>query len=239
MPLQESAYVLLKFGRLWQHQQLESHSRSPQCGLTPRSRRGPTAGHQGPVGGTRYIFANRALASCRWSRLSSNVRPHTNRYRWLAQHREQPVPRTVQVQLSRFGNVTAKTPVLARTALANVRAGSPSLGFYMCASRQLAGAVRLLASVSSWNHRPSMVSPSFSGVQGGGIVSASAAPATARFGGLKMAALWPVMNQFALGRVRPNPSFKPSPNGVPRGPDWRYAVHFRHPGPRVTPLVPA
>ena len=39
--------------------------------------------------------------------------------------------------------------------------------------------------------------------------------------------------------VRPNPSFKPSPNGVPRGPGWRYAVHFRHPGPRVTPLVPA
>ena len=37
----------------------------------------------------------------------------------------------------------------------------------------------------------------------------------------------------------PNPSFKPSPNGVPRGPGRRYAVHFRHPGPRVTPLVPA
>ena len=39
--------------------------------------------------------------------------------------------------------------------------------------------------------------------------------------------------------VVPNPSFKPSPNGVPRGPGWRYAVHFRQPGPRVTPLVPA
>ena len=37
----------------------------------------------------------------------------------------------------------------------------------------------------------------------------------------------------------PNPSFKPSPNGVPRGPGRRYAVHFRHPGPRVTPLVPS
>ena len=40
-------------------------------------------------------------------------------------------------------------------------------------------------------------------------------------------------------QVVPNTSFKPSPNGVPRGPGWRYAVHFRHPGPRVTPLVPA
>ena len=39
--------------------------------------------------------------------------------------------------------------------------------------------------------------------------------------------------------LMPNPSFKPSPNGVPRGPGWRYAVHFRHPGPRVTPSVPA
>ena len=149
------------------------------------------------------------------------------------------MPRTVQVQIIRSGNTTAQKPVLARAALADVRAGCSRLGFHVCASRQLSGAFRLLASISSSNHRPSMVSPSFSGVQGGGIVSASAAPVTARFGGLKMAALWPVMNQVALGRVRPNPLFKPSTNGVPRGPGWRYAVHFRHPGPRVTPLVTA
>ena len=42
--------------------------------LTPRSSGAPTAGHQGPAGGTRYIFANRALASCRCRPLSSNVR---------------------------------------------------------------------------------------------------------------------------------------------------------------------
>ena len=184
------------------------------------------------------IFHRAGLAFCCRSRLSSNVRPHTNRFRWLAQHRKQPIPRTVKIQLSRSGNPTAQKPALARTVLAEVRASS-RLGFHVFASRQLAGAVRLLASVSSWNHRPSMVSPSFSSVQGGGMVSTSAAPATARFGGLKMAALWPVMIQLALGRVRPNPSFKPSTNGVPRGPGWRYAVHFRHPGPRVTPLVPA
>ena len=46
-----------------------------RCCLTLRSRRGPTAGRQGPAGGTRYIFASPGLASCRWSRLSSNVRP--------------------------------------------------------------------------------------------------------------------------------------------------------------------
>ena len=46
-------------------------------------------------------------------------------------------------------------------------------------------------------------------------------------------------NFAAFNPVKPNPSFKPSPNGVPRGPGWRYPVHFRHPGPRVTPPVPA
>ena len=40
-------------------------------------------------------------------------------------------------------------------------------------------------------------------------------------------------------RVRPNHSFKPSPNGGPPGPVWRYAEHFRQPGPGVPPLVPA
>ena len=42
-----------------------------------------------------------------------------------------------------------------------------------------------------------------------------------------------------LRHAGPNPSFKPSTNGVPRGPGRRYAVHSRHPGPRVTPLAPA
>ena len=37
----------------------------------------------------------------------------------------------------------------------------------------------------------------------------------------------------------PNPSLKLSPNGGPRGPGRRYAVHFRPPGPRVPPSVPA
>jgi len=40
-------------------------------------------------------------------------------------------------------------------------------------------------------------------------------------------------------RVRPNPSFKPSPNGVPPGPGHGYRVHFPWPGPGGTPLVPA
>ena len=47
----------------------------PQCRLTPRSRRGPTASHQARAGGTRYIFTGPGLASCRRSRLNSNGRP--------------------------------------------------------------------------------------------------------------------------------------------------------------------
>ena len=72
---QDSAYVLLKYGRLWQHQPLESHSRSPQCGLTPRSRRGPTSKRQARAAGGR-IFHRAGLAFCCWPRLSSNVRQH-------------------------------------------------------------------------------------------------------------------------------------------------------------------
>ena len=40
-------------------------------------------------------------------------------------------------------------------------------------------------------------------------------------------------------RVQPNPSLKRSANGRPPGPVWRYAVHFRQPGPGVLPSSPA
>ena len=36
-----------------------------------------------------------------------------------------------------------------------------------------------------------------------------------------------------------NPSLKRSANGRPPGPVWRYAVHFRQPGPGVLPSSPA
>ena len=37
----------------------------------------------------------------------------------------------------------------------------------------------------------------------------------------------------------PNPSLKRSANGRPPGPVWRYAVHFRQPGPGVLSSSPA
>ena len=49
----------------------------------------------------------------------------------------------------------------------------------------------------------------------------------------------PRSSPLASSVARPNPSVKLSPNGGPRGPGRRYAVHFLQPGPRVPPLVPA
>src|SRR5688572_12838360 len=46
--------------------ELTSTLSSCKCGLTLRSRRGPTASHQARAGGTRYIFTGPGLASCRW-----------------------------------------------------------------------------------------------------------------------------------------------------------------------------
>ena len=50
---------------------------------------------------------------------------------------------------------------------------------------------------------------------------------------------WQAQRGHASGATLPNPSLKLSPNGGPRGPGRRYGVHFRQPGPRVPPLVPA
>ena len=49
-----------------------------QRGLTLRSRRGPTASPQARATGTVYIFCGPGLASFRWSRLNSNVRPQNH-----------------------------------------------------------------------------------------------------------------------------------------------------------------
>ena len=57
-----------------------------ECGITPRSSGAPTACHQRPAGGTRYIFATRALASCRRRPLSSNVRHPRNAFSPLHHH---------------------------------------------------------------------------------------------------------------------------------------------------------
>ena len=57
--------------------------------------------------------------------------------------------------------------------------------------------------------------------------------------GVSPVAWWPKGNGRRLPAVLPNPSLKRSANGMPPGPVWRYAVHFRQPGPGVLPSAPA
>ena len=59
----------------WAHSVGARRAALLRAGLTTRSRRGPTAGHQAPATGTVYIFCGRGLASHRWPRLTSNGRP--------------------------------------------------------------------------------------------------------------------------------------------------------------------
>ena len=49
---------------------------------------------------------------------------------------------------------------------------------------------------------------------------------------------WQVQHQRSYGAVLPNPSLKARPNGGSPGPVWRYAVHFRQPGPGAPPSAP-
>jgi hypothetical protein len=43
---------------------------------------------------------------------------------------------------------------------------------------------------------------------------------------------------FGHQNLRPNHSVEARPNGNAPGPVWRYAVHFRQPGPGASPSVP-
>ena len=88
-------------------------------GLTLRSSGAPTAGHQRPVGGTRYVFTVRGLASCRWRPLNSHVRhpihahsriqpvihvPHTHSTsRFRRTQRTRPVTRLGHRPISKAG----------------------------------------------------------------------------------------------------------------------------------------
>ena len=114
-----------------------------------------------------------------------------------------------------------------------------TLGLALCGCSTLLSASSR-KSASSLGHRLRNVAASLIGVRGGESASSLPAPAMARFGGLNMASLWHSMNAFALGRVRPNPSFKPSPNSVARQPSSAGpAAHFALAVQRATLSVPA
>ena len=81
-------------------------------GLTPRSKGAPTACHQGPAAGTRYIVCVRALASCRRRPLSSNVRRRTKRISVLVASK----PSVAVLALGRGSGTAIECSVLRKTA---------------------------------------------------------------------------------------------------------------------------
>ena len=97
-----------------------------QRGLTLRSRRGPTASHQARAGGTLHIFTSPGPASCRWSRLNSNVRPR-KQIRSVLQQSQRLSARTEQPRLGKAREqrqvvLAAKTTCVCR---------QPDTGFFL------------------------------------------------------------------------------------------------------------
>ena len=74
---------------------------------------------------------------------------------------------------------------------------------------------------------------------GGGRVTFKASHAPARLGNRGEKTVANPTSVASSYAVMPNPSLEARPNGRPPGPVWRYAVHFRQPGPGVPPSVPA
>ena len=89
-------------------------------GLTPRSRRAPTAGHQGQPAGTVYILCWLALASHRRCRLSSNVR-HQNAAVVAAPAGSAAFSAEDQTATGRHSRIQHRNP---RTPRASVAAGT-------------------------------------------------------------------------------------------------------------------
>ena len=172
-------------------------------GLTLRSRRGPTAGHQARSGGTRYIFASPGLASYRWSRLSSNVRQHNLT--------AQTCVHTVRPSGLTFAHASA-----------NPECSVPP--FHKVSGNSAVPKPRRRASASPRERGPTVTAACHHLVPPPRLARERAKVAPAALG----------LHPHHRGAL-PNPSLKRSANGRPPGPVWRYAVHFRQPGPGVLP----
>ena len=179
-------------------------------GLTPRSSRAPTACHQRPAGGTRYIFATRALASCRRRPLSSNVR------------RRMPT----RSAASAFSGNTPRAQRGTSVLLAYER--RRRVRVQQVASRRSVGKVHTHAEPG--NHCP----------QASARLGPAAPPAHClRLLSTILLHQLGFSLAFRRQHVAtPNPSVNRSANGMPPAPGQRYAVHFRRPGAGVTPLSP-
>ena len=180
--------------------------------LTPRSTGAPTAAHQRPVGGTQYIFTARALAF----------------------HRRRPVTSSVRRRMPTNSAASA----LSGNA---PRAQRGTSVFSACGRHRRLRAQRPPSQISVGRGQ-NPAAPRGRLHQDAAAHIGPAAPLAHR--PLWLGILLPHLQRSTSAFMRrhgatPNPSFKPSTNSVSRGPGLRYAVHFRHPGPRATLLVPA
>ena len=222
-------------GPEWRSCNLTRATAASQCSLTPRSSRAPTAWHASHQAlGLRPILRLLSGAPHCRCRLNSNVRHRQNHLpdysRYLCSSESalktkiKTLPRHVVTSSLKssapcFASASAQT--MRHTSVALERP-SPHTNPFENKAASRCFHLRLLRPVTRTQkgelvHHQVVV---WHGVVGNRPVA--------------VPAVLPVANAAV-----PNPSFKPSPNGVPRGPGRRYAVHFRHPGPRVTPLVPA
>jgi hypothetical protein len=232
-----------------------NHSPSSKRGITPRSTGAPTAGHQRPVGGTRYIFTARALASCRRRPVTSNVRPRMQPVPyWLvstygsatpATSRRPAIPNSLRVSRQRLTPSAFAGP--RRAALADK---SCRLHEALCRLNEVVALGGFVTEGQDHkvhgNLKPRQLLPlpaeasrlaqSTRSQSSRGLAAAARAERAeeSRVHWFKGAGV-----RQPSRRPRPNPSLKRSTNGGPPGPVWRYAVHFRQTGPGVPPLAPA
>jgi hypothetical protein len=226
-----------------------AHNPSPSSkrGITPRSTGAPTAGHQRPVGGTRYTFTVRALASCRRRPVTSNVMPRGN---------------TVPVHCLRFHSQHAQRRVLKlprASGAAETAKGKPSLK--ACPRRSQAHVspasvqAKVFTANENWRRaRKMMEAPcTASDVATFKCHQDEPAVASGRTEQLKTPrrhtcapsdpppSAYPVLartQRLAFQQARHNPSVNRSANGRPPAPGRWYAVHFHRPGAGVLPSSP-
>ena len=227
----------------------ETNSNQLSCRLTPRSTGRATASHLGPVGGTRYIFANRAKAPCLRAPVTSNVRHHKASMSVLVASNAAAAVRDRLRGLHAMNSYSCVPPhpacqeYKALTSLRSVLASSGNTH-------------DLLASAARRGINRGRPSPTHHGsqflVQPPGapwwlLPTLHAAAAELPSAGLATQSpcrlrtlVFPPWRLVAVvacpsWRVLPNPSFNRTRYGRPPWPGWRYAVHFRQPGQGVLP----
>ena len=173
------------------------------------------------------IFHRAGLASCCRSRLSSNVRHHKVRCVPSAAQNSRMHSRPHSSHPS--GAATDEVPRLRRNMLA-VRFRSKNCSKKLRASRAAIVVPEAVVVVQ-------FIKPAAGAAQEGHFQSDSCT--TARLGNRGEKAVANPTSVASSYAVMPNTSLEARPNGRPPGPVWRYAVHFRQPGPRVPPSVPA